>query len=178
MHLDCTDWSIPIRKRRLRKRLAWALFMQDKWSALVHRWLSHINAADWAVQPPTVEDSIPPLSTPGEGGDNSQMEQGRSIFMQMITLTSIMAQVCETFYSQTARAEYARAGKFASQLVLRRAKSVQIKLRDWFARLPPSCKMDHHQGTTTPGQPSPIGHFHLAYFALSLIHISEPTRPY
>lgn len=30
LHLDCSDWSIPRWERLLRKRLAWAVYMQDK----------------------------------------------------------------------------------------------------------------------------------------------------
>jgi len=143
--------------------------MQDKWSALMHGRPSHINTADWAVQPPTLEDfddSIPPLPSPGEEMSDPQMEKGRTIFMQMITLTSIMAEVCETFYSQTAKADFARAGRYSTQLVLNRAKRVQIKLKDWFAKLPAQCKMDH-QGTT-PGQLSSTGYLHLGYFATEI----------
>ncbi|TKA83871.1 hypothetical protein B0A55_00146 [Friedmanniomyces simplex] len=185
LHLDCTDWSIPPWERRLRKRLAWALYMQDKWSALMHGRPSHINAVDWAVPAPTDEDfdeSILPMSTstPEDPALDALMSKGRTLFMQMITLTSIMADVCETFYSQTAKAEFLRAGQYATQLVLNRAKPVQIRLKDWFARLPPECKMDHHTTTTstntsTTGSPpittrqlSSTGYLHLAYFATEI----------
>lgn len=30
LHLDCTDWQIPDWERGVRKRVAWALFLQDK----------------------------------------------------------------------------------------------------------------------------------------------------
>lgn len=164
LHLDCSDWSIPLWERRLRKRLAWALYMQDKWSGLMHGRPSHINAADWAVLPPVFDDfdeSIPPdaVETPDE-----ETTKGRMIFMQMIALTGIMAEVCSTFYSQTAKAEYARAGRYATQLVLNRAKPVQIKLKDWFAKLPPECKMDAY----TPNQLSSTGYLHLGYFATEI----------
>jgi len=173
LHLDCTDWSIPPWERRLRKRLAWALYMQDKWSALMHGRPSHINTADWAVQPPKAEDfddSIPPLPTPNEDATDPQMEKGRTIFMQMIALTSIMAEVCETFYSQTAKAESARAGRYATQLVLNRAKPVQIKLKDWFAKLPAECKMDHLPtgSSAADGHLSSTGYLHLGYFATEI----------
>ena len=168
LHLDCSDWSIPIWERRLRKRLAWALYLQDKWSALMHGRPSHINAADWAVKPPTVDDfdeSIPPLEASGtDCGDDAETVKGRTIFMQMIELTSIMAEICEVFYSQNAKTEYARAGRYATQLVLNRAKPVQIRLKDWFAKLPTECKMDNY----TPGQLSATGYLHLGYFATEI----------
>jgi hypothetical protein len=30
IHVDCSDWAIPEWEKSLRKRLAWALYMQDK----------------------------------------------------------------------------------------------------------------------------------------------------
>lgn len=173
LHLDSSDWSIPLWERRLRKRLAWALYMQDKWSAVMHGRPSHINAADWAVQTPTMsdfDDSIPPFpNESSDGGDvessvDPQTSKGRTIFMQMIALTSTMAEVCSTFYSQTARTEAARAGRYSTQLVLNRAKPVQLKLKEWFAKLPAECKMDN----LTPGQLSSTGYLHLAYFAAEI----------
>lgn len=164
LHLDCTDWSIPLWERRLRKRLAWALFMQDKWSAVMHGRPSHINAADWNVSLPEADDfdeSIPPLPLPD---DDANTLRGREIFKQMISLTSIMSEVCDTFYSQTAKAEIARAGRYATQLVLNRAKPVQIKLKDWFSKLPAECKMDNY----TSNQLSSNGYLHLAYFAAEI----------
>ena len=47
LHLDCSEWAIPTWERRLRKRLSWALYTQDKWSALIYGRPSHINAVDW-----------------------------------------------------------------------------------------------------------------------------------
>jgi hypothetical protein len=180
LHLDCSSWSIPPWERSLRKRLAWALYMQDKWSAVMHGRPSHINTADWNVAALTTDDFeaeeiSDPLLTPREDEtpEYNQLDHGRTCFMQLIGLTGIMAEVCETFYSATAKAEYARAGASASQLVLNRAKPVQIKLKDWFAKLPAECKMDHNtSSTTTSGETSPAfsqqGHLHLAYFATEI----------
>ena len=164
LHLDCSDWSIPRWERRLRKRLAWALYMQDKWSALMHGRPSHINAADWAVQPPTEEDFDDSVDPDTDDTLDPEIQKGQTLFMQMIALTSIMAEVCATFYSQTAKEEYARAGRLATQLVLNRAKPVQIKLKDWFAKLPVECKMDGF----VPGQLCSVGYLHLGYFATEI----------
>ena len=51
LHLDCTHWKIPPWEKGLRKRLAWGLYMQDKWGALVHGRPSHIFSSNWTVQP-------------------------------------------------------------------------------------------------------------------------------
>ncbi|KAK4565468.1 Fungal specific transcription factor [Recurvomyces mirabilis] len=181
LHLDCSDWSIPLWERRLRKRLAWALYMQDKWSALMHGRPSHINPADWAVLPPTQSDfdetmtatSTPATTTigPGPTGARSAGEpedpeilKGRQIFMQMITLTTILSEILTTFYSTTAIASFARAGPYATQLVLNRAKPVQIRLKQWFTDLPAECKMDSFE----TGKLSATGYLHLGYFAAEI----------
>ena len=126
---------------------------------------SHINACDWSVLPPTTEDFDESSTSEAEEVD-AEMAKGRSLFIHMISLTSIMAEVCSTFYSQTAKAEFARAGRFATQLVLNRAKPVQIKLKDWFAKLPPECKMD--STSTASNQLSSTGYLHIGYFATEI----------
>lgn len=168
LHLDCTDWLIPEWEKRLRKRLAWSLYMQDKWSAVTHGRPSHINAADWNVPAPVEEDfdeALPSHSTTANDEANEEdVLQGRAVFMQMIDLTKIMAEVCDTFYSEAAKNAFARAGHTSTQLVLARAKPVQIKLKDWFAHLPQQCKIDSY----TPGRRCPNGYLHLAYFATEI----------
>ena len=171
LHLDCSDWTIPLWERRLRRRLAWALYMQDKWSALMHGRPSHINAEDWAVQPLIVEDFDESVySTQADEGeaatDDDPDTEGPSLFMQITTLTSIMSDVCNTFYSQTSKAAFAAAspGSARTQLILSRAKPVQIRLKEWFANLPFKCKMDAYK----PGSLCSNGSLHLAYFATEI----------
>lgn len=166
LHLDCSEWSIPLWERRLRKRLAWALYMQDKWSALVHGRPSHINTEDWAV-PLLTEDDFDDGAYPA-GDDNVTNDkdgQDQTSFMQLIALTNIMSEVCNTFYSQRAKADFARvSGHAQMQLVLSRAKPVQVKLKEWYSQLPVECKMDPF----SPGTLSRNGYLHLAYFATEI----------
>jgi hypothetical protein len=146
LHLDCSSWSIPLWERGLRKRIAWALYMQDKWSSLIHGRPSHIFGANWAVQPITDDD----FKEEGDGYDTRQdesaeekeeNERGQILFAQMIVLTQIMAEVMDTFYTQTAIQDFANAGKNSTQLILSRAKHVQLKLRKWHEELPKLVKM-------------------------------------
>ena len=147
LHLDCMSWSVPLWERGLRKRIAWALYMQDKWSSLVHGRPSHIFNANWAVKPISEED----FNEEGDGYDvehdeteETQQENhcGRILFAQMIGLTQIMAEVMDTFYTQIAIHDFANAGKKSTELILARAKPVQIKLRQWHEKLPAEVKMN------------------------------------
>ncbi|QIW95419.1 hypothetical protein AMS68_000937 [Peltaster fructicola] len=164
LHLDCSRWTISSWEKRLRKRLAWALYMQDKWSAVVNGRPTHISTAEWNVAPLIEEDFDDGLISEGVADSDELTLQGRDVFMQMITLTTIMSEVCETFYSENAKSIFANAGRNATQLVLKRAKPVQIKLKDWFTQLPQHCKID----SWAPGQRCPNGYLHLAYFAAEM----------
>lgn len=188
LHLDCSTWSIPLWERGLRKRIAWALYMQDKWSSLIHGRPSHIFGANWAVKQITDED----FNEDGDGYDNkpeesedekTDNERGRVLFAQMIALTAIMAEVMDTFYTQVAIQDFASAGKGSTRLILERAKPVQIKLKDWFAKLPASTRMDSSSSNrlsstgktnepvsmcTCAYLPFLLGHLHLAYFATEI----------
>lgn len=169
LHLDCTGWSIPRWEAGLRKRIAWALYMQDKWSSLIHGRPSHIFGANWAVQPIADDD----FKEEGDGYENRNAEtedeqeenfRGQTLFAQMIGLTQIMAEVMDTFYTQVAIQDFKNAGKNSTSLILARAKPVQIKLRQWHEKLPANVKMN----ASTKSKFSSLGYLHLAYFATEI----------
>ncbi|KAF2099619.1 nitrogen regulatory protein OTam [Rhizodiscina lignyota] len=169
LHLDCSSWSIPEWERGLRRRIAWALYMQDKWSSLIHGRPSHIFGANWAVKPIDDQDFDETESTANEPeplseDEKADVDKGQVLFSQMIALTGIMAEIMDTFYTQIAIQEFANAGKNSTRLILDKAKPVQIRLKDWFAKLPPSVRMDN----ITPNRLSPTGFLHLAYFATEI----------
>jgi transcription factor-like protein len=150
LHLDCTSWNIPPWERGLRKRIAWALYMQDKWSSLIHGRPSHIFAANWAVKPILDEDTlvdsqVNPNLDPDTEEAREEMERGKILFSQMIALTGIMAEIMDNFYTQVAIQEFADAGAKSTQVILDRAKPVQIKLKEWFSNLPDLVRMDNVQ---------------------------------
>jgi len=149
LHLNCSSWKIPRWEKGLRKRLAWGLFMQDKWGALAYGRPSHIANANWVVRPVEPEDF--PDSWPSPDGikqekkddeeDGSQeVEKGRVLFEQMILLSGLMAEVLETFFTVEAQMGFAARGGI--QKVLERAKPIQIRLKEWFIKLPECLRMD------------------------------------
>lgn len=163
LHLDCSEWSIPPWERRLRKRLAWALYIQDKWTALVQGRPSHVQDVDWAVPPLVSADFDERITVEGQElspeKEDPEAEKSHVIFTQMIELTGIMAQVINVFYTQKAISEFDRAGAQAIQLILGKAKPVQLKLKEWYARLPETAKMDNYTpGTLCPNGKSRISH--------------------
>ncbi|ROW08402.1 hypothetical protein VMCG_03316 [Cytospora schulzeri] len=172
LHLDCSNWKIPLWEKGLRKRLAWGLYMQDKWGALVHGRPSHIFAAQWAVQPLCSND-FPDVEWDEEDADEKQdIEKGRTLFAQMIQLSLILSEILETFYTLQAMQNVTNAGAQGTHLVLSLAKPIQLKLKDWYAALPASIRMDSTYQTPVanniPNRLSSIGYLHLAYFATEI----------
>ncbi|KAK0641191.1 fungal-specific transcription factor domain-containing protein [Cercophora newfieldiana] len=170
LHLDCSTWKIPPWERGLRKRLAWALYMQDKWGALVHGRPSHIFSSNWAVLPLAPND-FPDVEWDEDDADEKrEIERGRTLFVQMVHLSQILAEILETFYTLQATQAVANAGPQGTQLVLSLAKPIQLKLKEWHGGLPAGIRMDStfQSNATPPTRLSSIGYLHLAYFAAEI----------
>lgn len=186
LHLDCTDWKVPQWEKGLRKRLAWGLYMQDKWGALTHGRPSHISKSNWAVRPVDRVDFPDLTLTPVDNGikledvemamdqvgfdfgggddrDDSQIiKTGRTVFEQMIQLSGLMADILETFF--TVESQSILSGRNGTQKVLERAKPIQIRLKEWFAKLPDCLRMDASRNQLMYSS----GCLHLAYFATEI----------
>ena len=136
MHLDCSRWKIPEWERSLRKRLAWALYMQDKWGALIHGRPPLIHLDDWAVKPVELRDFPETAEDDDEEEGSSEIENGRLMFMNMISLTEILTDILDTFFTLRAIAEIEREGQNAIMLTLEKAKPIQLRLKEWHSKLP------------------------------------------
>ncbi|KAJ9642159.1 Fungal specific transcription factor [Knufia peltigerae] len=180
LHLDCTNWRIPSWERGLRKRLAWALFMQDTWSALIYGRPPHISETNWAVQPVSSTDFPESAADEDEEDGSTEVEKGRTLFSAMITLTKMLAEVLEDLYSLKAEMEVKNSYD-TTKAILERAKPIQLKLRSWYGDMPEALRMD----ATKVGKLSSVGYLHLAYFATEItLHrrilrsLSQNTDPY
>lgn len=85
LHLDPNDWQLPIWEQRLRRRLSWAIFCEEKWMSLNSGRSSHLNADDWAVE----------MITPA---DFSEFDEDRKStvsehFLQLCTLSQIVNDI-------------------------------------------------------------------------------------
>lgn len=161
LHRDSSEWDIPGWEKGLRKRLGWALFMQDKWASLVHGRPSHISATDWAVQPLNDQDFPESFADEDDKDGSTEVVKGRSIFMSMTSLTIILSEILSTLYSGTAEEETVRQPSNATTYVLMKAKPLQIRLKEWYSSLPESLSIEHVKIRKL----SSSGYLHLAYWA-------------
>lgn len=136
LHLDATAWNIPCWEKGLRNRLGWALYMQDKWNALGSGRPSLINPANWVLQTVSSSDFPEDARHEDDQEGSSEVEQGRIMFCQMISLTEILADVLDSITSVRAAREVESAGDEGLLVILDKAKPVQLRLKKWFSQLP------------------------------------------
>jgi hypothetical protein len=155
LHLDCSDWQIPDWERGVRKRVAWAIFMQDKWGALIYGRPSHIRSDDWDMQPLVSSDFPETAKDDDDEEGSAEVEKGKQTFINMVSLTEIVADLLDEFYTLKALKKSPDISE-----VLQKAKPIQIRLKTWHSNLPSSLSVEE----TTARRLSSVGYLHLAYY--------------
>lgn len=96
LHTDASQWAIPRWERAERKRIAWAVYMQDKWTALAYGRPSHITLDNWGVQDLTDDD----FDLDEDGNDTAaKPATGQNYFCLMVDLTKILGQMLSEFFT-------------------------------------------------------------------------------
>lgn len=145
LHLDASFWAIPAWERRLRRRLSWALYMQDKWTALVHGRPSHIHDDDWGVQDIsdvdfTDDDSDDYAMTMMGSNDipRTDVKTGWGVFIGLVTISKTLSEVLTKFYSL-------RTSRLQDTVKLyQEALPILERLRSWYQDLPPLLLLENH----------------------------------
>ncbi|KAK6004836.1 hypothetical protein QM012_007615 [Aureobasidium pullulans] len=159
LHLDAREWDIPDWEISLRRRLSWAVFMQDKWLALVHGRPSLISSTTWDVDCLSEQD-FPDINEDDTAG-SSEVEKGRLVFMHMASLAGILSDVLDDLFSPRAQ-RLSRLEDNGLIHFLEHIKPLQIRLKDWFSALPQTLKHD----TVASMKLSSVGYLRLAYLAI------------
>lgn len=160
--LDCSHWQLPKWERGLRTRLAWALFIQDKWLSLIESRPSHIDLEkNWMVRHLTKEDF------PETGADDmmqegsSDVEIGRLLFLEMINLSTIVNKILDRLFTISAIAKVTN-----TEEILEVAKPIQIELKQWYQTLRNNLAAE--KSNSSLRRLSSTGYLHLAYFAAEI----------
>ncbi|KAH7160529.1 fungal-specific transcription factor domain-containing protein [Dactylonectria estremocensis] len=176
LHLDATNWTIPRWERNVRKRLSWALFMQDRWTALAYGRPVHIHDDDWTVKDLTPADfsdceceesAVTP--GPGPGPDH----HGRSIastgieqYMQMVQLTKILSAIYSNFYTARTCLEQDTVALFA------KARPLIDMLTNWYHNIPPSLQIN----IIYPRKLCFHGYLHFSYYGVAITLLRRLIR--
>ncbi|OIW33637.1 hypothetical protein CONLIGDRAFT_186369 [Coniochaeta ligniaria NRRL 30616] len=164
LHRDCSEWRVPGWEKGLRKRLAWAVYVQDKWGSLTHGRPSHITGEEWDVRGLTEADFPERAADEDEEEGSTEVEKGRVLFCEMIRLTGILADVLGAFYTVRAERELADMRGEGVGWLLGRAKPLQLRLKSWFADLPECLRLQD----VAVRKLSSTGYLHLAYYAAEI----------
>lgn len=159
INTDCTDWQIPDWERGVRKRVAWALLMQDKWGALVYGRGSHIRSDDWDVRPLSPADFPETAKDDDNEEGSAEIEKGKQTFLHMVSLTEIISEILDNFFTLKAL----RKPRDLHDM-LAAAKPLQLELKAWFANMPPALSLE----ITVPMKLSSVGYLHLAYYTAEI----------
>lgn len=154
LHLDASNWTIPQWERNVRKRLSWALFMQDRWTALAYGRPVHIHDDDWTVgdltpadfsdfendaptAPSTSGSVSSSVSVSGSDDDRRSIAYtGMTQYIQMVRLTQILSVVYSTFYT-------ARTCREQDTVILfEKARPLFDMLTSWYHSIPPTLQMN------------------------------------
>jgi hypothetical protein len=162
LHLDCGDWTIPDWEKGLRRRLAWALFTQDAFSAMILGRPCLFSPADWAVAPLQPDDFSEGSQDEeaGKHGGSVSIEDGKLLFIELTKLSAITSSVLRELYSVTALATVTEA-----QQVLAVAKPLGNELADLLQNLPSNLRMENLQQFRLCAN----GFFHLALQATAVV---------
>lgn len=169
LHLDCSNWKIPEWERSLRKRLAWGLFMQDKWGALIHGRPSLIHLDNWSVQPVEARDFPESSRDDEEEEGSSDIETGHLTFINMISLTEILTDILDTFFTIRATASLSNERENAMTVTLEKAKPIQLRLKDWHVKLPQCLAI----GETRARKLAPTGMYLKLYYIICLLTLCQ-----
>ncbi|AGO13431.1 AaceriACL093Cp [[Ashbya] aceris (nom. inval.)] len=182
--IDCKDWRLPSWERGLRRRLAWAVWYQDKWISMLEARYSHlILGRNWLVKMLSDEDfpaNSPVISSSQEKNNvnvgpekgppsniavldlsptDEDFNNGKLLFRQMVSLSIILGEILDTFYTLGAISTTTKI-----EQVLKLAKPLQLKLREWYHSLPSKLSMNSFQ----PRKFNSNASLTLAYFAAEI----------
>ncbi|KAH7324687.1 fungal-specific transcription factor domain-containing protein [Stachybotrys elegans] len=165
LHVDCSPWDIPEWEKGVRRRLTWAVFMQDKWGALIHGRPSHISPLHWRA--PHLEASDFPESAADEDDaeGSTEVEKGRSLFMHLARLTEIMSEAHSTLYTPSQDSYEQSTSSEAVLGLLEQVKPIALRLKHWASTLPPELGMDDVRTRKLCSN----GYLHLSYYATEIM---------
>ncbi|CCH59909.1 hypothetical protein TBLA_0C00940 [Henningerozyma blattae CBS 6284] len=181
--MDCSDWKIPKWEKNLRIRLAWALWMQEKWISLEESKISHLKlGVNWVV-PPLTDENLPDKSIATSirrfNNDNinghdttdpnsknfdillstEELATANSFFKYNVLLSIILGDILLTFFSFSQL-----PNNISLDRVLKIAKPLQLKLREWYHGLPANLLMTNYKEKKFTSNAT----LTLSYFAVEL----------
>lgn len=152
LNRDPTNWPIPSWEINVRKRLAWAVFVQEKWLALNFGRASHIHSDDWDI-PVLTEDDFSDVDRRHEGVDPSERFSSQH-FINLCALTIIVDDILRNLFSVKA----VRSLHHSLEATLEVAKPLRMRLTEWSQALPLGISIGNTAGAScSPASEHQVG---------------------
>jgi len=179
LHINCESWSIPAWEAGLRRRLSWALYMQDRWTAFVHGRPMLLSEDDWELSSCSPSDFPEHDKLEGLGMGAVAAPVGWRLFLSHIELSQILDDVNRTYYAATAQRRDGTLDKMGVLAAVDLAQPILVKLSHWKSALPEELGFSTTQDRTVCASAS----LHLAYHTVvvllyrALVRILTPQAP-
>lgn len=176
LHADCSPWDIPDWEKGVRRRLTWAVFMQDKWGALIHGRPSHVSAHHWQAAPLQLSDFPESAADEDDAEVSAEVEKGRHLFMRLAQLTEIMSDALSILYTPCRVTFQRNETPDVVVGLLEQVKPIALRLKHWASTLPPDLGMDNVKARKLCSN----GYLHLSYYATEIMihrHIIRGLTP-
>ncbi|KAM0483754.1 hypothetical protein ACHAPX_002250 [Trichoderma viride] len=160
LHQDPARWSIEPWEKRVRKKLWWAVYASDCWSAICHGNPPHISHASFSTAPPDMDDIRADETVPEDLQHMVDPEDAvfqvsvGARFLQYINLTMILRDVLDCSFQ--IRPSLSTLGERAAQL-----NNLRDKFKDWHVLLPQCLALGPERGQDVASN-CPL---HLTYYA-------------
>ncbi|KAL6863604.1 permease for cytosine/purines, uracil, thiamine, allantoin domain-containing protein [Trichoderma novae-zelandiae] len=160
LHQDPTRWSIEPWEKRVRKKLWWAVYASDCWSAICHGNPPHISLDSFSTMPPDMDDIRADEDVPEdlrhlvEPEDAVFQASVGARFLQFINLTIVLREVLDCSFQ--VRPNPSSLADRATQLAILRGK-----FNDWHSLLPQCLGLGPERGQDAVSN-CPL---HLTYYA-------------
>ncbi|EED19110.1 conserved hypothetical protein [Talaromyces stipitatus ATCC 10500] len=176
LHLEPRPWGIPAWEKRLRRRLWWAVYIEDKWRSLLIGRPPFIDREEWDVQNLDESDFVVNGLDEGveHGLSHDRIEHG-AIFRSFTKLAIIADNIHQTFY--TLRASQKMCQDF--RISINAARPIREELQAWYASLPDSLRIKQKPENSYQNTPhiEGVSSLHFAYLILELFVYRAILRP-
>ncbi|GAA92695.1 fungal specific transcription factor domain protein [Aspergillus luchuensis IFO 4308] len=140
LQLDCRLMGLPLWEKRIRRRLWWAIYAEDKWRCLLIGRPSYIGSDDWDATDLSDDDFVMSeclrlaLQQPASSSHSSHDVLTAQPFQQLIQLSRIADELQRSLF--TLKASQRLSPDFHATLEI--ARPLLQKLKEWYAHSPVS----------------------------------------
>ncbi|KAJ5601224.1 hypothetical protein N7510_010758 [Penicillium lagena] len=168
LHIECRMWGISPWEKRLRRRLWWAVYAEDKWRSLLMGRPPYIHPAEWDVSELDEGDF---LVGPRYGFSTCACDT-EIPFRYLVNLCQIAEEIYEIFYtlkaSQCLNANFSASAELGQMLL--------EKMNVWYSSLPDTFRLPNWSKSVHGLAPYPTS-IHFAYLLLVVFVYRAMLRP-